>query len=61
MRIAHVREVHGPVGGPWRLAAAPRAGGPQGVPAPVPDRWIDLELVRRRLVAHDPGRAHNAM
>jgi len=27
----------------------------------VPDRWVDLELVRRRLVAHDPGRAHNAM
>jgi len=61
MRIAHVRELHGPVGAPWRLAAAPPAAGPQGVPAPVPDRWVDLELVRRRLVAHDPGRAHNAI
>jgi len=27
----------------------------------VPDRWIDLELVRRRLVAREPGRAHNAL
>jgi len=61
MRIAHAREVHGPVGAPWRLVAAPMASGPRGVPAPVPDRWVDLELVRRRLVAGDPGRAHNAM
>jgi fumarylacetoacetate (FAA) hydrolase len=61
MRIAHVRELQGPVGAPWRLAAAPSAAGPQGVPAPVPDRWVDLELVRRRLVARDPGRAHNAI
>ena len=61
MRVAHVRELQGPVGAPWRLAAAPLTAGPRGVPAPVPDRWVDLELVRRRLVARDPERAHNAM
>jgi fumarylacetoacetate (FAA) hydrolase len=61
MRIAHVRELHGPVGAPWRLAAAPLAAGPRGVPAPTPDRWVDLEIVRRRLVSRDPQRAHNAM
>jgi fumarylacetoacetate (FAA) hydrolase len=60
MRIAHVRELHGPVGAPWRLAAAPAAGGPREVPASVPDRWVDLEVARRRLVSRDPGRAHNA-
>ena len=50
MRIAHVRERHGPVGAPWRLAAS---GGLDG-------GWLDLEVVRRRLVAADPRRAHNA-
>jgi fumarylacetoacetate (FAA) hydrolase len=51
VRIAHVRERHGPAGSPWRLAAAAAAG---------PARWLDLEVVRRRLVAADPRRAHNA-
>ena len=51
MRIGHVRERHGPAGAPWRLAAAAGAGEP----------WLDLELARRRLVAADPRRAHNAV
>jgi fumarylacetoacetate (FAA) hydrolase len=61
MRVAHVREQRGPVGAPWRLAATPAAAGPRRVLAPVQTRWVDLELVRRRLVARDPERAHNAM
>jgi fumarylacetoacetate (FAA) hydrolase len=51
VRVGHVRERHGPAGAPWRLAAA---GGP-GQP------WLDLEVARRRLVAADPRRAHNAV
>ncbi|HUQ43679.1 MAG TPA: fumarylacetoacetate hydrolase family protein [Candidatus Limnocylindria bacterium] len=51
MRIAHVRERHGPAGAAWRLAAS--AG---------PDQpWLDLEVVRRRLVASDARRAHNSI
>ena len=50
MRVGHVRERHGPAGAPWRLAAA------QGAEA----SWVDLEVARRRLVAADPRRAHNA-
>jgi len=49
MRVAHVRERLGPAGQPWRLAAS-TAGGP----------WLDLEVVRRRLLAADPERSHNA-
>jgi fumarylacetoacetate (FAA) hydrolase len=51
MRIAHVRERHGPVGQPWRLAAAAGDRRP----------WLDLEVVRRRLLAEDPRRSHNAI
>lgn len=51
MRIAHVRERHGPAGAPWRLAAAPIEG----------DAWLDLEPARRRLVSVDPRRAHNSV
>ncbi|HJW22022.1 MAG TPA: fumarylacetoacetate hydrolase family protein [Candidatus Limnocylindrales bacterium] len=56
MRIAHVREVHAPAGAPWRLALAtgPLTGDPG------PDTWLDAEVVRHRLVAADPRRAHNA-
>jgi fumarylacetoacetate (FAA) hydrolase len=54
MRIAHVRELHGAVGAPWRLAAA-LDGGPNAA------RWLDLEGARRRLVAADPRRVHNAV
>jgi fumarylacetoacetate (FAA) hydrolase len=52
VKIAHVRERHGPAGAPWRLAAA--------LDDP-PARWLDLEVGRRRLAAVDPGRAHNSV
>jgi fumarylacetoacetate (FAA) hydrolase len=52
VKIAHVRERHGPTGAPWRLAAA--------LDDP-PTRWLDLEVARRRLAAADPGRAHNSV
>ncbi len=52
MKIAHVRERHGPAGAPWRLAAA--------LDNP-PTRWLDLEVARRRLAAADPGRTHNSV
>jgi fumarylacetoacetate (FAA) hydrolase len=51
VRVGHVRERHGPAGAPWRLAASPGPGG----------AWLDLEVVRRRLVAADARRAHNAI
>jgi len=51
VRVGHVRERHGPAGSPWRLAVSPDATG----------AWLDLEIVRRRLVAADPRRAHNAI
>lgn len=52
MRVAHVRERHGAAGAPWRLAAAPTwSDGP----------WLDLEVVRRRLLGADAQRAHNAV
>ena len=50
MRVGHVRERNGAAGAPWRLAAS--AGG---------STWLDLEIVRRRLVAADPRRAHNSI
>jgi fumarylacetoacetate (FAA) hydrolase len=52
MRLAHIREVNGPAGAPWRLVAALDPAGA---------RWLDLEGSRRRLVAADPRRAHNAI
>jgi fumarylacetoacetate (FAA) hydrolase len=51
MRVGHAREAHGPAGAPWRLVAAAGADG----------SWLDLEVVRRRLLARDPCRAHNAV
>ncbi|HTC86069.1 MAG TPA: fumarylacetoacetate hydrolase family protein [Candidatus Acidoferrum sp.] len=57
MRIAHVRERNAPAGAPWRLAAAL---GPEARIEPTPTRWLDLEVARRRLVAAEPGRAHNS-
>ena len=51
MRIAHVRERHGPAGAPWRVAAALDDGA---------TRWLDLEVARRRLASADPRRAHNS-
>src|SRR5687768_13696548 len=49
MRIAHVRERHGPAGARWRLAAA------------LADDWLDLEVARRRVVAADPNRRHDSI
>jgi fumarylacetoacetate (FAA) hydrolase len=53
MRIAHIRERHGPAGAPWRLAA--QRGG-----AGAAEEWLDIDVARRRLVAREPGRAHNS-
>jgi len=51
MRVAHVRERHGAAGAPWRLAAS----------AGTDAAWLDLDVVRRRLIAVDPRREHNAI
>ena len=53
MKIAHVRETDAPAGTPWRLAAARD-------PGDAPQRWLDLEAVRRRLVDAEPQLAHNS-
>src|SRR6266542_4225353 len=50
MRVGHIRERRGPAGAPWRLAASASESGP----------WLDLEVIRRRLVAADSRRAHNS-
>ncbi len=52
MIVAHVRELHAPAGTPWRLAAA--------LPGTGSERWLDLEVARRRILSADPGRAHNS-
>jgi fumarylacetoacetate (FAA) hydrolase len=52
VKIAHIRERHGPAGSPWRLAAAFDEGAE-------PTRWLDLEVARRRAVAADARLAHN--
>jgi fumarylacetoacetate (FAA) hydrolase len=54
MRVGHVRERRGPAGATWRLAASASVTGSPG-------SWLDLEVVRRRLLAADPRRAHNAI
>ncbi len=54
MRVAHVREHHAPAGAPWRLAATAER-------AETPARWLDLEVVRRRLVALDRNRPHDSV
>jgi fumarylacetoacetate (FAA) hydrolase len=61
MRIAHVRERHGAAGSPWRLAGAPRTADVRGMPTSTPDVWFDIEVLRRRLVAREPRRAHNSI
>ena len=53
MKLAHVRERHAPAGARWRLAAALEDG-------QSPERWLDLEVARRRAVAADPRLAHNS-
>ena len=55
MRLAHVRDRHGPAGAPWRLVA----GHDDGVAAGT--RWLELEIARRRAVAADSRRAHNSV
>src|SRR5437899_2254230 len=57
MRIAHALEAHGPAGAPWRLVGSGLNGTTQVDGRP----WLDLEVVRRRLLARDPGRAHNSV
>ena len=59
MKIAHVRERHAPAGAPWRLAAAFPASGSAAAAEAAPDRWIDLEVARRRAVAADRNLAHD--
>jgi fumarylacetoacetate (FAA) hydrolase len=54
VKIAHVRERHGPIGAPWRLAAAID-------PGDAPSKWLDLEVARRRAVMDDPRLAHNSV
>jgi fumarylacetoacetate (FAA) hydrolase len=54
MKIAHVRERHGPAGAPWRLAAALD-------PGDLPTRWLDLDVARRRAVSSDQRLAHNSI
>jgi fumarylacetoacetate (FAA) hydrolase len=64
MKVAHVREVNGPAGAPWRLAVAlePAAqGGSTERATAAPSHWLDLERARRRIVVRDPGRAHNSI
>src|SRR3954470_19270623 len=51
MRVGHAVERHGPAGAAWR----PIAGAGEGRPG------LDLEVVRRRLLARQPERAHNAV
>jgi fumarylacetoacetate (FAA) hydrolase len=57
MRLAHIRERHAPAGSPWRLAAAAEPTDPASASAP--DRWIDLDVARRRAVAAVPNLAHD--
>ncbi|CAN5804937.1 hypothetical protein BH24CHL5_BH24CHL5_01260 [soil metagenome] len=52
MKIAHVRERHAPAGSPFRLHAALDPGA---------NRWLDLELARRRAVRADDRLAHNSV
>ena len=53
MRLAHVRDRHGPAGARWRLVA--------GVGDGAPERWLELEVARRRAAAADPRLAHNSV
>jgi fumarylacetoacetate (FAA) hydrolase len=60
MKIAHIREAHGPAGAPWRLAAAmPDVPAGSATGSAQPTAWIDLEVARRRAIAADPNLAHD--
>jgi fumarylacetoacetate (FAA) hydrolase len=50
VKLAHVRDRSGPIGAPWRLAAALDDGA---------TKWFDLEVARRRAAAADPNLAHD--
>jgi fumarylacetoacetate (FAA) hydrolase len=52
MRLAHVREHHAAAGSPWRLVAALDESG---------DRWLDLEIARRRANAADRNLEHDSV
>jgi fumarylacetoacetate (FAA) hydrolase len=52
MKIAHIRDRHGPAGTPFRLGAALDDEGAT---------WLDLEPARRRRVAADATLAHNSV
>jgi fumarylacetoacetate (FAA) hydrolase len=53
VKLAHVRDRHGPAGASWRLVAALGDG--------APTQWLELETARRRAVAADPRLAHNSV
>ena len=53
MKLAHVKERHAPAGSPWRSVAALDDG-------ESPERWLDLEVARRRAVAARPTLAHDS-
>jgi fumarylacetoacetate (FAA) hydrolase len=53
MKVAHLRERNAPAGAPWRVAVALDPGA-------APERWIDLEVVRRRAMAARPALAHDS-
>jgi fumarylacetoacetate (FAA) hydrolase len=50
VKLAHVRERTGPAGAAWRLVAALDGAA---------ERWIDLEVARRRATAADRNLAHD--
>ncbi len=52
MRLAHIRERNAPAGAPWRIAAATD---------PANERWLDLEVARRRAVAANANLAHDSI
>ncbi len=52
MKAAHVRERNAPAGAPWRLVVALDA-------EDVPQRWLDLEVARRRAVGARPSLGHD--
>jgi len=52
MRIGHIRERHAPAGTPFRLAAALDG---------TAQRWLDLDLARRRATRRDERLAHNSL
>jgi fumarylacetoacetate (FAA) hydrolase len=54
MRIAHIRERNAPAGTSWRLAGALDGGD-------APERWLDLEVARRRAATARPELAHAAV